>query len=422
MKIKNVFLYKKKNNISNLIFKKKIVKKLYLNKKEFFYTLKILKVLLLLNFYDEKIPLYSFFKNYNFLKNIWHLFIITYYYINNNIKKKITYFFNSIIKTNLIKNLFSFKNRYLKKLNFLFFFKFKLNKILKVTNLNLLLKFLNWRRKYLKINFFIEPSKLNKEISLFSLKPFLSNYKKIIFISLIKYLIKFFKFEIEKSFVLFWKRLYIYKLKFLLLKIEYIIKKYFDFLLKQYKLFYSIVNFSYQKKRKNRVFFFFSLLNKIIGKEYLDFFNFYKLFEYYKYVKDCLFNCKYIKKVNFFLFFFKYKKIKNNYISIFYKKLKLLKVIIKIKILIIIKNLIFLFFLQFFMYWLNNYNFLNKDMELKKPKENNLNVESIKSGLNIMKKLKWNRLPFFRLNYFFYNNIMIKKSSEIGKIKKNLIK
>jgi hypothetical protein len=257
MKIKNVFLYKKKNNISNLIFKKKIVKKLYLNKKEFFYTLKILKVLLLLNFYDEKIPLYSFFKNYNFLKNIWHLFIITYYYINNNIKKKITYFFNSIIKTNLIKNLFSFKNRYLKKLNFLFFFKFKLNKILKVTNLNLLLKFLNWRRKYLKINFFIEPSKLNKEISLFSLKPFLSNYKKIIFISLIKYLIKFFKFEIEKSFVLFWKRLYIYKLKFLLLKIEYIIKKYFDFLLKQYKLFYSIVNFSYQKKRKNRVFFFF---------------------------------------------------------------------------------------------------------------------------------------------------------------------
>jgi hypothetical protein len=70
MKIKNVFLYKKKNNISNLIFKKKIVKKLYLNKKEFFYTLKILKVLLLLNFYDEKIPLYSFLKNYNFLKNI----------------------------------------------------------------------------------------------------------------------------------------------------------------------------------------------------------------------------------------------------------------------------------------------------------------------------------------------------------------
>ena len=70
MKIENVFLYKNKKNIYNLIFKKKIVKKLYLNKKEFFNTLKILKVFLLFNFYCEKDTLYSFFKNYNFLKNI----------------------------------------------------------------------------------------------------------------------------------------------------------------------------------------------------------------------------------------------------------------------------------------------------------------------------------------------------------------
>lgn len=422
MKIKNVFLYKNKKNIYNLIFKKKIVKKLYLNKKEFFNTLKILKVLLLFNFYNEKDTLYSFFKNYNFLKNIWFLFIITYYYINNHIKKKITYFFNYIIKTNLIKNLFFNKNLFYKKINFKFFFKFKFNDILKVVNLNLLLKFLYWRKKFFKINFFIEPSKINKKMNFFVLKPFLSNYKKTGFTSLIKYLIKFFKFEIKKAFTLFWERLYIYNIKYLFLKIEYIIRKYFNFLLKQYKLFYSIINFSYINKRKNRVFFFFSLLKKIIGKEYLDFFNFYKLFKYYKYVKDSLFNCKYIKKINFFIFFFKYNNKKNHYIYIFYKKLKLLKVIMKIKILIIMKNLIYLFFLQFFMYWLNSYSSLKKDIELKNYKENNLSMEYIKKSLNIIKKLKWNRLPFFRLNYFFYNNIMIKKSGEIGKRKKNLIK
>jgi hypothetical protein len=421
MKIKNVYIYKKKN-IYNLIFKKKIVKGLYLNKINFFNTLKILKVLLLFNFYNIKNSFFFFFKNYNFLMNIWNLFIITYYNINNKIKKKIKYFFNFIIKKSIIKNLLYIKNANLKKMNFLFFFKFKFNDIFKVVNLNLLLKFLNWRRKFLKTNTFIEPSKINKKINLFILKPFLNNYKKIIFVNLIKYFIKFFKFEIENSFILFWKRLYIYNLKRLFLKIEYILSKYFKFLLKQYKLFHSIINFSYINKRKNKVFFFFSLLNKLIGKKYLDFFNFFKLFKYYNYVKDNIFNCKYIKKINFFLFFFKYNNNKNKLLYNTYKKFKLLKVIIKMKILIIIKNLIYLLFLQFFIYWLNCYIFLNKNVEFKYYKDNNISTISIILGLKIMKKLKWNRLPLFRLNYFFYNNIMIEKSSEIGKRKKNLIK
>ena len=58
-------------------------------------------------------------------------------------KKKITFFFNHLIKANLIKNLFFFKKKFFKKINFLFFFKFKFNDILKVVNLNLLLEFLN---------------------------------------------------------------------------------------------------------------------------------------------------------------------------------------------------------------------------------------------------------------------------------------
>jgi hypothetical protein len=100
----------------------------------------------------------------------------------------------------------------------------------------------------------------------------------------------------------------------------------------------------------------------------------------------------------------------------------MLKIIIKMKLLIIMKNLIFLFFLQFLIFWLNCYSFFNKNLEFNKNKENSLSIESIKIGLNIIKKLKWNRLPFFRLNYFFYNNVIIKNSGEIGKRKKNLIK
>ena len=428
MKTKNVFLYKKKiilkKNIYNSLFKKKIVKKFYITKQNFFYILKILKIILLFNFYTVKMDTsYIFFKNYNFLKHIWNLFIITYYYINNNIKKKIKYFFNFIIKKSIMNNIF-FYNKYFKKLNSYFFFKFKLNAIfkLKSVNLNLLLKFLNWRKNNLKINLFIEPLKINKRINFFILKPFLNNYKKIIFVNLIKYLIKFFNIEIENAFVLFWKRLYIYNIKRLFLKIEYIIKKYLKFLLKQYRLFYSIINFSYKKKRKNKVFFFFSLLQKFVGKEYLNFFNFYRLFSYYKYVKDSLLNCNYIKKKNFFLFFFKYNNKKEKLLYKSYKKLKLLKIIIKIKILIIFKNLIFLFFLQFLICWLNYSIFFKFNIFITKNRDINLNIKDIKTGLTIIRNLKWNRLLLFRLNYFFYNNILVEKSGEIGKRKKNLIK
>ena len=115
MKIKNVFLYKNKKkiilkkNIFDPSFKKKIVKILYINNKNFFFILKILKVILLFNFYSvEKDISYIFFKNYNFLKNIWKLFIIAYYYINNKIKKKIKYFFNFIIKKSIMNNIFFF--------------------------------------------------------------------------------------------------------------------------------------------------------------------------------------------------------------------------------------------------------------------------------------------------------------------------
>ena len=434
MKIKNVFLYKNKKkiilkkNIFDPSFKKKIVKILYINNKNFFFILKILKVILLFNFYSvEKDISYIFLKNYNFLKNIWKLFIIAYYYINDKIKKKIKYFFNFIIKKSIMNNIFFF-NKYLKKVNIYFFFKFKFNVILKLVNLNLLLQFLNWRKNNLKINLFIEPLKINKKINFFILKPFFNNYKKKKFVSLIKYLINFFNFEIEKAYILFWKRLYIYNIKRLFLKIEYIKKKYFKFLLKQYKLFYSIINFSYKKKRKNKVFFFFSLLQKFVGKEYLNFFNFYRLFKYYKYVKDSLLTCNYIKKKNFFLFFFKYNNKKNKLLYKFYNKLKLLKIIIKIKILIILKNLIFLFFLQFLIGWLNCYIFFFKNIEFNQLiknnqyKDNNLNVKVIKTGLTILRNSKWNRLLLFRLNYFFYNNIIVEKSGEIGKRKKNLIK
>jgi len=261
MKIKNVSIYKKKN-IYNLIFKKKIVKELYLNKIKFFKILKILKVLLLFNFYNIKNKFFIFFKHYNVLMNIWNLFIITYYNINNKIKKKINFFFNFIIKKSIIKNLLYIKNIKFKKINYIFFFKFKFNDILKVLNLKYLLNFLNWRRKFLKINTFVEPSKMHKKIKLFILKPFLNNYKKIIFINLIKYFIKIFRFDIKNSFILFWKRLYIYKIKRLFLKIECIISKFFKFLLKQYKLFISIINFSYINKKKNKVFFFFFFLIK----------------------------------------------------------------------------------------------------------------------------------------------------------------
>jgi hypothetical protein len=77
MKIKNVCLYKKniifkkyKKNIYNLVFKKKIVKELVLNKKRIFKILNILKILFLFNFYNENNYIYKIFKNYNILKNI----------------------------------------------------------------------------------------------------------------------------------------------------------------------------------------------------------------------------------------------------------------------------------------------------------------------------------------------------------------
>jgi len=77
MKIKNVSLYnrkkkiiKYKKNIYNLVFKKKIVKELLLNKKKLFHIIKILKILFLFNFYNEKNNIYLYLKNYNLLKNI----------------------------------------------------------------------------------------------------------------------------------------------------------------------------------------------------------------------------------------------------------------------------------------------------------------------------------------------------------------
>jgi len=51
-----------------------------------------------------------------------------------------------------------------------------------------------------------------------------------------------------------------------------------------------------------------------------------------------------------------------------------------------------------------------------------LTLRSIETGLKILKGLKLNRLHFLKLNYFFYSNLILKKSDEIGKRKKNLIK
>jgi hypothetical protein len=119
------------------------------------------------------------------------------------------------------------------------------------------------------------------------------------------------------------------------------------------------------------------------------------------------------KKNNFNMFFFYLKK--NKYVNKFNYIFENFKNIIKLKLLIILRNFVLIIFLKFWLFWINNY--LNNDFINKNHYFKNINFfNSLYDILSFVNKIKFNKFIFLKFDFFFYNNFVYKKSSEIGKI------
>jgi hypothetical protein len=59
---------------------------------------------------------------------------------------------------------------------------------------------------------------------------------------LIRYFNKILKFNLKKSFILYWQRYYVYHLKRFFVFIEYTISKYFNYIIKKFKFYFSFIN------------------------------------------------------------------------------------------------------------------------------------------------------------------------------------
>jgi len=117
--------------------------------------------------------------------------------------------------------------------------------------------------------------------------------------------------------------------------IENIFKNFISIYYKQYYNFFLLINFN--KIKKNKTLFFFILF---FNSNRYRFLNKYNAFSYYENIKN-LINKSFLKTINFNMFFFNLKKNKYNQILNFTKK------IIKIKLLIILKNFILIIFFNY---------------------------------------------------------------------------
>jgi hypothetical protein len=234
---------------------------------------------------------------------------------------------------------------------------------------------------------------------------FFNKYKFFLFIKSLKYYIKTFNFKFRRQFLLYWIRFYKYSLTRFLVNIEYCLVKYFNYIKKQYNSFNSLINI---KKTKENIYIFFCFFYN----QYKDvFLTNYKIAPLISASKLLKFN--YIEKNNFSLFFFKI--IKKNIILIYLKNLKKLKILFKIKFLIFLKNYIFLILLQYLISWFNYYILTLKGFNIYRSmivdyfKCKYTKTENLFFGLNIINSYKWNSLSFLSFNYFFFNNMVIKK-------------
>lgn len=402
-----------KNNIYYLFKKKNLKKNYLLNKKKNLNLIKLIQILLLFNIYTQNYYVdFSFFR-YNSIKNIWLLLLTIYDFIYKKLKIKIKFFFKIFYSKLSIKNLFMKKNLVIKK-SLSIFIKLKLNEILKKKIHSF--RILQLRKKKLRIKIFMYKRfkyKILKKIKIKITLFFFNHYKASSFLDLVKYFIEIFNYNIDEAFILYWKRYYIYSLKHLFANIENILKKYLHFLLKQYKAFYSIL--SLKKLEKNKKLFFFLFFFNENKYKYV---RRYKIYLYFNYVNKLL-KKNFLKKIDFYLFFFKrkFKKKKFLFLQKLHIKLKKLNKFFFFKLLITLKNFIFLIFLQLLIIWFNCYVWIDNNTF-----KNNNNIayyllsSSTYIGLEILANIKWNCLSFLKFNYFFYNNI-IKKSDEIGKKK-----
>jgi hypothetical protein len=225
---------------------------------------------------------------------------------------------------------------------------------------------------------------------------------------MIKYYIKIFRFRIRKEYVFYWKRFYRYGLKRLLANIEHILIIYIKIFFKQLKYYNYFINLKKVQKDNNKFFFFFYYLFKEKNKWFL---NNSIIFKNFFYINN-LFKLKFLEKKDFNVFIF--NNIKNKYYLFLRKlknKMKQLNIIIRMKILIFLKNFLFLFFLQLFIIWINNFFLLKTKKKFFRMNFNifNINKKLVYRGLKYINKSKWNCLSVLNFNYFFYDNIIIKK-------------
>jgi hypothetical protein len=331
--------------------------------------------------------------------------------IYKKVKMQINALLNFFIILNLIKSLFVFNKKKLNKI-FIKFNYIKLQNILEKKVTKFFSKFNKKKKKYLKIKYLVNKSykyKIKKKIKIKMNLFFFNKYKKKRYIIFINYLVKILNLNLKfkNEFINYWMRYYIYILKRIYVSIVCIFRKYMNIIKKQYRIFYYLINLK-KIKRDKALFFYIFFFNNNKYK----FLTKYKTFSYYNNIKN-LITKSFYKKNKFNVYFFRLKKYiylnKLNYI------LKNFKNIIKIKFLFILKNFVFIIFLKLILFWINYY--LNNKLIQNNIsfKNNNYILDPLYNVFVFIKKIKFDKFLFLKYSYFFFNNFLIKKSSQIGK-------
>ena len=213
---------------------------------------------------------------------------------------------------------------------------------------------------------------------------FFNKYKKYLYIMLINFFnqILGLKIKYKNAFVNYWIRFYTYYLKNVFIKIETLITDLFFSFKKEYDNLYYLINL---RKNKN-----------------ISFLKYFRLLANFSYKK---------KTYNIIYFFF----IRKKYILYRLKKyFNLLKYFENIKFLIFLKYFLYIFILQFFLFWFNSYFLTLKNNFINYIYYNNwisnycLIFKDAYNNLFFFKKIKkWNNILILKYIYFFYVNIII---------------
>jgi hypothetical protein len=205
----------------------------------------------------------------------------------------------------------------------------------------------------------------------------------------------------KKKFIKYWKCYYIYILKQIYVYIEYLIRKLFNYILQKYKLFFTFITWKLEKINKRLFFFLF-----LFDKKRNNFLKNHKVYNIYN-ISSKLINLNLWEKKKFNLFFFNIIKKLN--LSLYKLKfnLNLLKTLLLIKFLINLKTFLVLFFLQLLIYWFDYFIMIKKNRVLISVDLINYNLLffKIKNFITIIRKVRWQRFSFIRMNFILYNNI-----------------